>query len=82
MTLDPDALDPLYVQLAQILRDRIASGDLARRVPSVKTLAQEYEVAQGTAERALRILKDEGLIKSAMGRGTFVVGQPGKRPKS
>jgi GntR family transcriptional regulator len=71
--LDHDGLDPLYMQLAAVLRERIASGDLARRVPSVKTLAQQYEVSQGTAERALRILKDEGLIKSAMGRGTFVV---------
>jgi DNA-binding GntR family transcriptional regulator len=57
------------------LRSRIASGDLARRVPSVKTLTQEYGCSQGTAERALRILKDEGLIRSAMGRGTFVVGR-------
>jgi len=81
VTLDPDALEPLYVQLAQIIRDRIASGDLARRVPSVKTLAQEYEVALGTAERALRILKDEGLIKSAMGRGTFVVPGDQRKPQ-
>lgn len=72
--LDHDGIDPLYMQLATVLRERIASGDLARRVPSVVTLAQQYEVSQGTAERALRILKDEGLIKSAMGRGTFVVG--------
>jgi DNA-binding GntR family transcriptional regulator len=72
--LDHDGLDPLYMQLAAVLRERIASGDLGRRVPSVVTLAQQYEVSQGTAERALRILKDEGLIKSAMGRGTFVVG--------
>jgi GntR family transcriptional regulator len=73
-SLDHDGLDPLYMQLAAVLRERIASGDLGRRVPSVVTLAQQYEVSQGTAERALRILKDEGLIKSAMGRGTFVVG--------
>jgi DNA-binding GntR family transcriptional regulator len=76
--LDPDAIEPLYEQLAVILRARIESGELARRVPSVKTLAQEYGCAQGTAERALKILKDEGLIRSAMGRGTFVV-PPGQR---
>ena len=79
--LDPDdAVTPLYAQLAAVLRERIASGDLARRVPSVKTLAQQYAVSQGTAERALRILKDEGLVRSAMGRGTFVV--PQARPGS
>lgn len=73
MQLDPDAFEPLYEQLAAILRARIESGDLGRRVPSVKTLAQEYGCAQGTAERALSILKEEGLIRTAMGRGSFVV---------
>jgi GntR family transcriptional regulator len=46
---------------------------LPGRVPSVATIAQQYEVAKGTAERALAILRDEGLIRSVMGRGHFVV---------
>jgi GntR family transcriptional regulator len=71
--LDPDAIEPLYEQLAAILRGQIERGELERRVPSVKTLAQTYGCAIGTAERALKILKDEGLIRTAMGRGTFVV---------
>jgi GntR family transcriptional regulator len=71
--LDPDAIEPLYEQLAAILRARIESGDLARRVPSVKSPAQEYGCALGTVERALKILKDEGLVRTAMGRGSFVV---------
>jgi len=71
--LDPFADDPLYVQLAAVLRDQIATGEIERRVPSAKTLAQQYEVAVGTAERALAVLREEGLIRSAMGRGHFVV---------
>ena len=78
--LDPDDLDPLYVQLAAILRGQIERGELTRRVPAVKSLAQEYEVAIGTAERALAILKQEGLIATSMGRGSFVVPKD-KRPK-
>ena len=73
MSIDHDAETPLYVQLADILRDRIRSGALTRRVPSVKSLTQEFGVAQGTAERALALLRDEGLIRSVMGRGHFVV---------
>jgi DNA-binding GntR family transcriptional regulator len=42
-------------------------------VPSAKTLAQTYEVATGTAERALALLREAGLIESAMGRGHFVI---------
>jgi DNA-binding GntR family transcriptional regulator len=73
VSLDNDSPTALYVQLASILRGQIESGELTGRVPSVKTLAQRYEVAQGTAERALGILRDAGLIRSAMGRGHFVV---------
>ena len=75
MTIDHDAEEPLYLQLAAILRGQIASGKLERRVPSVKTLTEEYGVAQGTAERTLAVLRDEGLIRSRMGRGRFVVPQ-------
>lgn len=73
VSIDPDAATPIYVQLAAILRDQVSSGELTRRVPSVKTLAQRYGVAQGTAERALAMLKEEGLIKSVIGRGAFVI---------
>ena len=80
MTLDHDAETPLYRQLAAILRERIMSGKITRRVPSVKTLTQEFGIAQGTAERALALLRDEGLIRSAMGRGHFVVPED-ERPR-
>jgi GntR family transcriptional regulator len=73
VSIDHDAEEPLYLQLAAILRGRITSGDLERRIPSVKSLTQEYGVAQGTAERALAVLREEGLIRSRMGRGHFVV---------
>ena len=73
MSLDHDSPAALYVQLAAVLRGQIERGELTGRVPSAKSLAQQYEIAQGTAERALALLRDEGLIASAMGRGHFVV---------
>jgi DNA-binding GntR family transcriptional regulator len=73
VALDHDSPTALYVQLAELLRGQIERGELIGRVPSVKTLAQEYEVAVGTAERALAILRDDGLIVSASGRGHFTV---------
>jgi GntR family transcriptional regulator len=73
VALDPNSLTPLYEQLADLLRAQITSGQLRGRVPSAKTLSQEYGVSVGTAERALSILRDEKLIASAMGRGHFTV---------
>lgn len=72
MTVDPDEPTPLYEQVAAILRGRIGSGDLTGRVPSIMAIAQEFGVAKGTAERALAILRDEGLITVVIGRGAFV----------
>lgn len=79
MSLDHDAEEPLYLQLAALLREQINSGELARRVPSVKTLTEQYGIAQGTAERALAMLREEGLIRSRQGRGHFVVPEGERR---
>ena len=65
---------PPYLQIAAILRGRIESGELApgAAVPSVRTLQQEYGVAQTTARKAIRVLVDEGLAEIVTGCGTFV----------
>jgi DNA-binding GntR family transcriptional regulator len=36
------------------------------------TLAEEYGISHGSAERALKILQDEGLIYSVVGKGAYV----------
>jgi GntR family transcriptional regulator len=79
VTVNPDEPTPLYQQLAAILRGQIERGELTGRVPSIKTLAQTYGVAMGTAERALGILRDEGVITVVVGRGAFVSHRGGER---
>ena len=65
---------PLYVQLATILRDMIKSGELRPRdpLPSESYLQQEQGVSRGTVRMAVAILRDEGLVVTIGGRGTFV----------
>jgi GntR family transcriptional regulator len=59
---------------ATILRGRIESGDLApnRPIPSETAMQQEHGVARGTARRAVALLREEGLMVTVKGRGTFV----------
>lgn len=38
----------------------------------MKTLTQDHGVSHITAEKALALLKDEGIIHSVIGKGTFV----------
>lgn len=65
---------PLYRQLAGELRRQIGSGEIPvhRPIPSKKTLVQQYGVSPGTVERALDVLKDEGLLETVQGRGLYV----------
>jgi GntR family transcriptional regulator len=66
---------PPYRQLAAILRDKIASGELApgQQLPSVITLAADYQIAVPTVRKAIGLLKNEGLVTGVAGYGTFVV---------
>lgn len=70
--IDQDSPEHPYVQLAGILRERIRAGEIGPRVPSITKLAEEAEVSPATVKRALKILRDEGVIVTVRGRGTFV----------
>lgn len=73
-TVDPQSATPVYVQLADILRARIESGQLIpdRPVPSESQLQQEFGVARGTARKAIAVLREQGLIVTVKGRGSYV----------
>ena len=60
-------------QLATILRDKITNGELTGRMPSERTLTQEYGLAHGTVRKAIALLRHEGLVETVAGLGTYVV---------
>jgi DNA-binding GntR family transcriptional regulator len=70
--IDPDLPVALWEQLVSILREKIRTGELTGRVPSIRTLAQEYEVSTRTAERALVSLRDDGVLVVLHGKGYYV----------
>lgn len=74
MTIDPLKPVPRYQQLATILRKEIEAGSYPRgtRLPSEKTLVQEYGLARETVSKALDVLRDEGLAVMVPGLGWFV----------
>ena len=72
--ISPDRPVPLHEQVAELLRGRISSRELTGRIPSIKHLAQEYEVSHRTVERALNTLKAEGMVIALIGKGYYVAG--------
>jgi GntR family transcriptional regulator len=71
--IDPASPEHPYVQLAALLRERIASGEITSVMPSIMELTEETGLAVNTVRRAIKILADEGLVQTIPGRGTFVV---------
>ncbi|MEJ3651917.1 helix-turn-helix domain-containing protein [Actinomycetes bacterium KLBMP 9759] len=66
-----DYTRPIYVQLAAVLRARIlaSSGDVSgARVHAAPVIAQQFGVSTKTALRALRVLRNEGVIDFRRGR--------------
>lgn len=72
MPINPSAPDWPYKQVADRLRELIASGELGPKLPSHMDLAEQMGVAPRTIDRALKVLKDEGIVYTTPGRGTFV----------
>ena len=75
-----DKGDPtdLYEQVAAEIRRAIAEGEArpGERLPPAKDLAAILEVNTNTVLRALRLLRDEGLLEFRRGRGISVAGTP------
>jgi len=69
---------PLYVQLEQIIRSQIITGEFMpdEQIPTDKDLAETYCVSVITTRQAILNLVNEGLLTRRQGKGTFVVERP------
>jgi GntR family transcriptional regulator len=67
-----------YLDLAETLRTRIASGNVGPggALPGEVELAGEYGTSRVTVRRALDLLRTEGLVTSRRGAGWFVAVDP------
>jgi GntR family transcriptional regulator len=63
-----------YQQIADRLRDQIASGALApdERLPSEPDLVRQFDASRNTVRLALALLTNQGLVVTRQGLGTFV----------
>src|ERR1700728_3722815 len=68
------SLQPLYLQVKRHILDNIGSGKwgAATRVPSENDLVRSFGVSRMTANRALKELRDEGVLVRIAGVGSFV----------
>jgi GntR family transcriptional regulator len=74
-TIDFDGGMHLWRQLAEIIREQIESGDLAPQayLPSKQDLARQFGVSLRTVDTATGFLRDEGYIRTVIGRGFWIL---------
>lgn len=68
----------MFEQVAAEIRRAILDGEArpGERLPPARDLAAELSVNTNTVLRALRLLRDEGLLEFRRGRGVSVAGTP------
>ncbi len=82
IALDQRSPEPLSEQLASAIAERIHRGSLApgRRLPTVRALAEDLELAPNTVAKAYRALEAEDLVEGRGRQGTFVAERLPVRP--
>jgi molybdate-binding protein/DNA-binding transcriptional regulator YhcF (GntR family) len=75
--LSGSAGSPMFAQIADRLRQMVATGQLqaGERLPTVRQLAESLAISPGTVVKAYRELEQDGVIQSRRGAGTAVVGK-------
>jgi GntR family transcriptional regulator len=78
--VDRDEPTALHDQVAAEIRRAIADGEAkpGERLPPARDLAAVLGVNANTVYRALRMLRDEGLLEFRRGHGVTVAGTPEK----
>ncbi|GAB3449777.1 GntR family transcriptional regulator [Phycicoccus ginsengisoli] len=78
--VDPQSAVPTYEQVRAQLAAMVVSGSLPEgtRLPSIRQLASDLDLAPGTVARAYRELEAAGLVSSRVRHGTVV--RPVARP--
>lgn len=73
--VDREAASPLYHQVYSELRDRILSGLLpfGASLPTEAQIEQDFAVSRATARKAMRVLRDHGLVERRRRIGTTVI---------
>ncbi len=74
MEIDRNSHLPLYIQLKQVLTEKIRLGEwkAGEKLPSEEEIQQIFVVSRTTVRQAMREIELEGKITRQAGRGTFV----------
>ncbi|HLH41840.1 MAG TPA: GntR family transcriptional regulator [Bryobacteraceae bacterium] len=79
LTISQSDKRPMYLQIMEQIKQRIAVGDWkeGQPIPSIRQLAVDLQISVITVKRAYFELEREGVIVTQHGKGSFVASRPG-----
>jgi GntR family transcriptional regulator len=82
--LNPQAGQPLYMQLMQQIRHAVETGVLRRgdQLPGIRTLAEEIVVSHNTVAKAYSELEHEGVLEIRHGSGAYISARGASKSRS
>lgn len=82
--LDHHSGEPIYRQIVEAIKYKVASGQLAvdERIPSIRALAEELKINPRTVVKAYEELQHAGLVVMRHGQGVFVAANQGATSQS
>jgi len=74
MKLDLHSQMPIYLQIAEMIREAIVNGDIkaSDSIPSVRQMSVEYGINPQTILKATSLLLQENILEKKRGLGLFV----------
>ena len=74
ITIDPNSKSPIYIQIVDFVIAQVEAGRLAynTKLPTVRQLAKQLDLAAGTISKAYEELEKRGYIELKQGKGTYV----------
>ncbi|WP_245730649.1 GntR family transcriptional regulator [Pseudohongiella acticola] len=79
LTLSQTDHRPMYLQIMDQIRHRVAAGDWppGREIPSIRAMAAGLSISVITVKRAYLELERDGVIITRQGKGSFISDNPG-----
>lgn len=69
------ARNPKYMQVAEDLKEKLASYSYNQKLPTEAELVRMYNVSRQTIRVCLDILREENIIRSLQGSGSYYIGR-------
>ena len=74
LQIDPNDGNPIYMQIIEQIKRAISIGvfEVGKPVPTIREIAIELRINPNTVAKAIRELEREGVLKTYVGKGSFV----------